>query len=107
MNPFNILHEAAMLIDERGQSYGGIEQSFDTAAQLSSLKLGRPISAYDVATVLESVKDARLVQNPTHWDSFVDGINYRAFRAMLSGAVKPGEAPVAAPAPINVDTGEA
>ena len=98
MNPLNILVEAGMLIDERGQAYGGIEDSFNCAAALSSLKLNKDITPYDVATVLESVKDARLAANPTHWDSFVDGINYRAFRAILSGAVKPQTAPATAAA---------
>lgn len=98
MNPLNILYEAGLLIDERGLEYGGIEQSFTCAAALSTLKLNKDITPYDVATILESVKDARLAANPTHWDSFVDGINYRAFRAILSGAVKPEVNPAAAAA---------
>ena len=77
--PKDILLEAYSIIDERGQSYGGIEDSFARAAQLASLKLNLEITPYMVAIVLESVKDARRAVNPYHKDSHLDGINYRAF----------------------------
>ena len=89
MNPKNILNEAAALIDDRSVNYGGIEQNFDRAAKLATLKLNRNISAYDVAIVMESVKDARRATAPEHYDSHIDGINYRAFALMFSDA-RPG-----------------
>jgi hypothetical protein len=88
MNPKDILTAAAALIDDRGVNYGGIEANFDRAAKLATLKLDKAISAYDVAIVLESVKDARRATCPEHYDSHLDGINYRAFALMLSGADK-------------------
>jgi hypothetical protein len=88
MNPKDILTAAADLIAERGVNYGGIEANFDRAAKLATLKLDKAISAYDVAIVLESVKDARRATCPDHYDSHIDGINYRAFALMLSGADK-------------------
>jgi hypothetical protein len=88
MNPKAILTEAAALIDDRGVNYGGIEANFDRAAKLATLKLNRTLSAYDVAIVLESVKDARRAIAPEHYDSHIDGINYRAFAMLLSGAQK-------------------
>ena len=89
-HPVEILDKARALIAERGIDYGGIEQSFERAAMIASLKLNREISAYDVATVLESVKDARNAVNPTHADSHLDAINYRAFRAILCKGSKNG-----------------
>ena len=86
MNPKEILTAAASLIDDRGVSYGGIEANFDRAAKLATLKLDKAISAYDVAIVLESVKDARRATCPDHYDSHIDGINYRAFALVLSRA---------------------
>ena len=80
------LSRALQILKERGQAYGGVEESFQRAALISSLKLNKDVSAYDVATILESVKDARLAENPDHWDSHVDGINYRAFRGEFSNA---------------------
>ena len=68
MNPKAILTEAAALIDDRSVNYGGIEANFDRAAKLATLKLDKSISAYDVAIVLESVKDARRATCPrTRW----------------------------------------
>jgi hypothetical protein len=86
MGPKLILNEASNLIDDRGVNYGGIEQNFDRAAKIASLKLDKHISPYEVAIVLESVKDARRAVAPEHYDSHIDGINYRAFALLLSGA---------------------
>ena len=88
MDPKAILEAAMALIDNRGVNYGGIEQNFDRAAKIASLKLDKTISPYEVAIVLESVKDARRAISPDHYDSHIDGINYRAFALLLSGAQK-------------------
>ncbi len=86
MDPRVILEEAMKLIANRGVNYGGIEQNFDRAAKIASLKLDKHISPYEVAIILESVKDARRAVAPEHYDSHIDGINYRAFALLLSGA---------------------
>jgi hypothetical protein len=86
MDPKTILAAAAALIDDRGVNYGGIEANFERAAALATLKLNRTLTAYDVAIVMESVKDARRAIAPEHYDSHIDGINYRAFAMLLSGA---------------------
>lgn len=81
MDHKEILHNAIAVLDERGAVYGGVEQSFERAAQLATLKLDTVITPYVVAIILESVKDARRAVNPFHVDSHLDGINYRAFAA--------------------------
>lgn len=86
MGPHEILQKAASLVKDRGVNYGGIEQNFERAAAISSLKLNKTVTAYEVAIILESVKDARRATAPDHYDSHIDGINYRAFALMLSGA---------------------
>jgi hypothetical protein len=88
MDPKAILTAAAALIDDRGVNYGNIEANFERAAALATLKLNRTLTAYDVAIVMESVKDARRAIAPEHYDSHLDGINYRAFAMLLSGAQK-------------------
>lgn len=88
MDPKAILTEAAALIDDRGVNYGGVEANFERAAALATLKLNRTLTAYEVAIVMESVKDARRAIAPEHYDSHIDGINYRAFAMLLSGAQK-------------------
>lgn len=81
-----ILASALALVNERGVEYGGIEQNFERAAQIATLKLNKSVTAYDIAIILESVKDARRAVSPDHFDSHIDGINYRAFALSLSGA---------------------
>lgn len=88
MNPKEILDEAAALIGDRGANYGGVEQNFERAAALATLKLNRAVTVYEVALILESVKDARRAISPLHYDSHIDGINYRVFALLLSGAKK-------------------
>lgn len=88
-DPREVLSAAKALIDERGLAYGGIERSFNRAADLASLKLNMEITPYMVAIILESVKDARRAENPRHADSHLDGINYRAFAwALLNHDMK-------------------
>jgi hypothetical protein len=84
MTPYDVLKQAGQIINQRGQDYGDIEDNFNRAAQIASLKLNVEITPYMVATVLESVKDARLANAPYNADSYVDGINYRAFRMMFA-----------------------
>ncbi len=89
--------DAIKTISDRGQEYGDILTSLQRAGQLASIMLDMPVSPYVVATILECVKEARLVEQPTHRDSYVDGINYKAFRAALmqmqanSAVVAPGK----------------
>ena len=106
MDIFELFKDAARLIGDRGKTYdangtpgtsGSIEESFTRTAAIAALKLNKPVTPYEVAIVLESVKDARRAASPTHYDSHVDGINYRAFAAMFSGAEPPATVKVEAP----------
>lgn len=82
-----VLASALALVNERGVEYGaGIEENFNRAAQIATLKLNKHVTPYDIAIILESVKDARRATSPDHYDSHIDGINYRAFALSLSGA---------------------
>ena len=78
------IKRATDMLDERGREYGNVEDMFTRTAAISTLKLNVQITPYIVATIMESVKDARLAVNPSHQDSHIDGINYRAFRAELA-----------------------
>lgn len=89
MDHRDALTEAARLLGERGETYGGVEESFTRAAKIASLKLNREVSAYDIAIIMESVKDARRAITPTHLDSHLDGINYRAFACEFAMAQEP------------------
>ena len=93
-----IYHSALAIIEQRGQKYGGVEDNFMRAAVIASMKLNTQISPYDVAIIMESVKDARRAVDPGHADSHIDGINYKAFAMMLAPIKAKKENPVPPPA---------
>lgn len=85
-NHREILIEAARILGERGVGYDqGSENSFPRAAKIASLKLDREVTPYEVAVILESVKDARRATDPGKTDTHIDGIAYRAFAAEYVG----------------------
>ncbi len=83
-DPRELLHRAAEVIDERGATYGTIENNFQLIADLASLRLGRKIHPYEIATIMCSVKEARLFASPSHTDSRLDLANYEMFAAMFA-----------------------
>ena len=86
MNPQELLYEAAQIIDQRGQGYGGIENNFQLAADLASLRLGRDFHPYEIAIILACVKNARAFASPNHLDSHVDAMNYEMFAATFASS---------------------
>ncbi len=84
MNPQELLYEAAKIIDQRGQGYGGIENNFQLAADLATLRLGREFHPYEIAIILACVKNARAFASPTHMDSHVDAVNYELVAATFA-----------------------
>ncbi|MFC0282416.1 DUF6378 domain-containing protein [Camelimonas abortus] len=85
----SILDHCAAIVDQRGQPYGGIEDSFARAATIAGALIGKALDPADVALVLHAVKLARLAGNPGHADSYDDGINYLAFARHLRGVPAP------------------
>lgn len=83
-NPRDILSAGISIINERGLSYGGIEENFSLIADMARLRLGRDIHPYEIAVIMCCVKMARLFSNPAHLDSRIDAINYEAFAAMFA-----------------------
>jgi hypothetical protein len=83
-NPHEMLHRAADILQERGQTHGDFENNFQLIADLFSLRIGRDFHPYEVCILLECVKDARMFANPANVDNYLDGINYRAFSAMFA-----------------------
>ena len=83
-NPYEMLTQAAELIQERGQGYGEIENNFQLISDLFSLRVGRPFHPYEACILLECVKDARMFASPMQIDNYLDGINYKAFAALFA-----------------------
>ena len=91
MDHRDYIQKAQAMLTERGAAYGDVEESFTRTAAIATLKLNMQITPYIVATIMECVKDARLAVNPTHVDSHIDGINYRAFRAEFAPKASPSQ----------------
>ena len=92
----DIYNSALAIINQRGQNYGGVEDNFERAAVIASMKLNVMVSAYDIAVIMESVKDARRAIDPTHTDSHIDGLNYKAFAMMFAPIKEKKEKPTPA-----------
>lgn len=77
----------------RQSAYGGPEQSFNRIAELWNGYLadvdGRPLQPHDVAALMILLKLARLQQDPSHYDSWVDIAGYAACGAETTHVEKP------------------
>lgn len=77
MNRTEILSEAARLTTtERDKAYGTPRTNHDRIAGIWSVILGIEVTPEQVALCMAGVKIARLVETPTHLDSFIDGAAY-------------------------------
>jgi hypothetical protein len=84
MNPQELLAQAADIIDQRGEGYGGIENNFQLAADLATLRIGREFHPYEIAIIMACVKNARAFNTPNHLDSHIDAVNYELFAATFA-----------------------
>lgn len=85
-----LLMEAVKCVTkDRNAQYGPPEDSFKIIAKLWSLILGVEVTAHQVALCLVQLKVARLVKNPTHHDSKVDGAGYFACMADIDPVPTP------------------
>ena len=85
-NAKQILTTSIDTIGSRAEEYGDASQSFSRASTIASTMLDKTITAYDVSIVLMAIKMARIAQNKTHMDSYVDLAAYTAFAAQFSNA---------------------
>ena len=73
----NILHDALEITQEDRQSvYGPPKENWERTAKIASAIIGHPISVVDCVKVAIAMKQARLIQSPTHRDSMVDLAGY-------------------------------
>ena len=84
MKAYNILYTADDLIKERGLAYGHPAINHMRIAQFWSTYLEAPIKPEQVAIMMSLVKIARLMESPSHEDSFVDLAAYSALAGELS-----------------------
>ncbi len=89
----NVLDEAKKcVLHDRNSTYGKPEDNFNRIAILwdayDKIRKPGPETPTDVAIKMTLMKIARLAHNPTHKDSWVDGIGYLACGAGIELAEK-------------------
>ena len=83
-----ILARASELVTgDRADDYGDAAESFQRVADLWSPILGVTIQPYQVALCMAQLKISRLLNSPTHGDSWVDAAGYIG----LGGQVVPDD----------------
>jgi hypothetical protein len=88
MDHGDIIKTSATVIAKRRESYGPPTECFERAATIASVMLGKPVTPYEVVSIMHAVKLARIAQSPKNLDHYVDGVSYLAFAGEFSGAGK-------------------
>lgn len=76
MSATELLKECQAIFEQRHAQYGDILPSFNRAASAISMLTRSETLNYEVALQMLGVKLARIANDPTHRDSYVDAINY-------------------------------
>jgi hypothetical protein len=79
MNHTEILTEAVMILRDRDEQYGKMQDVVIRACEIFELTTGKEMSPYHANMFMHSLKLARLRTSPQKPDNYVDGINYLAF----------------------------
>jgi|DEB0MinimDraft_10_1074344.scaffolds.fasta_scaffold07474_5 hypothetical protein len=76
-----ILQEANKAVANRGTDYGKPSENFDRIAELWGSYIGISFQAEDVGIMMMMVKISRIMETPSHVDSWVDIAGYAAITA--------------------------
>ena len=85
-NHKDVLASADAVLKQRGEQYGPADTMFDRISIVASVILNKPISAYDVSMIMVALKLARMQEDRTYDDNYVDAINYLAFAAQFASS---------------------
>jgi hypothetical protein len=78
-----LMSDAIKIFNERNALYGDMKICLNRTAEISTLITGIHLTAHDVALVLHALKLARLGNDRSNKENYVDGINYYAFAGEL------------------------
>jgi hypothetical protein len=78
-----LMSDAIKIFNERNVLYGDMKICLNRTAEISTLITGIHLTAHDVALVLHALKLARLGNDRSNKENYVDGINYYAFAGEL------------------------
>lgn len=80
----DMMHNAHMLVGERGKIYGSIRENHEQIAALANAMTGLQLTAHNVLMIMVAVKLARLSRTPDHIDSYLDALNYLSFAGEIA-----------------------
>jgi hypothetical protein len=78
-----LMSDAIKIFNDRNALYGDMKICLNRTAEIATLITGIHLTAHDVALVLHALKLARLGNDRSNKENYVDGINYYAFAGEL------------------------
>lgn len=85
MKKEQVLIDASNLIaGQRAEDYGSVDRNFANIAAMWSVLLEKDITAAEVALCMAAVKMCRLINTPSHEDSWIDLAGYAAIGGEVS-----------------------
>jgi len=84
MDKLEALEAAIHAVEARGESYGGVRENHERIAALWSVVFGLDVTPEQVVLAMTCVKVARLLETPTHEDSWIDIAGYGACGAEVA-----------------------
>ena len=88
MNKEELLKAALDAVTSRGSAYGDAYTNHKRIADLWSVILDAPVRADQVAPMMVALKLARLIETPSHQDSYVDIAGYAATGSQVMSVKK-------------------
>jgi hypothetical protein len=89
MSRDDILREAAQAVTvDRAATHGDMEDNFSNIAQIWSVRLGKTVTAEQVAIMMVDIKTVRAWGNPGHMDNWVDMAGYAACGGEISDGIE-------------------
>jgi len=100
MDHKEVLANAISTLEDRGQEYGDVSDTFERVCSIYNLMTGEAFTPWQANMFMMALKMARIRTNRSKSDNYVDGINYLAFAGQFAQA-KPGRVAVSMPSPLG------
>jgi hypothetical protein len=100
MDHKEVLANAISTLEDRGQEYGDVNDTFERVCSIYNLMTGEAFTPWQANMFMMALKMARIRTNRSKSDNYVDGINYLAFAGQFAQA-KPGRVAVSMPSPLG------
>ena len=100
MDHKEVLANAISTLEDRGQEYGDVNDTFERVCSIYNLMTGEAFTPWQANMFMMALKMARIKSNRSKADNYVDGINYLAFAGQFAQA-NTGRVAVSMPSPLG------